>query len=151
MRLVKIVHIGCTLTPLVFQCEWPEGVPNCVYNELNSLMSHIWVSFVCNITSLCIDSECKYLHSFSMCAASTASNRGVLQTSTAKLDLKEPYYRMTQSPAYAWSQQEQHAQQQVIPPLLLWVIQWKVCWCVWWDVSRMRKFCGVTLEHCLAT
>ncbi|KAG0561597.1 hypothetical protein KC19_9G076700 [Ceratodon purpureus] len=40
------------------------------------------------------------------------SNRvGVLQTSTAKLDLKEPYYRMTQSPAYAWSQQEQQQQQ----------------------------------------
>jgi histone-arginine methyltransferase CARM1 len=46
------------------------------------------------------------------------SNRvGVLQTSTAKLDLKEPYYRMTQSPAYAWSQQEQ--QQQQVTSLLL--------------------------------
>jgi hypothetical protein len=35
---------------------------------------------------------------------------GVLQTSTAKLDLKEPYYRMSQSPAYAWTQQDQASQ-----------------------------------------
>nr|XP_024382511.1 probable histone-arginine methyltransferase CARM1 [Physcomitrium patens]XP_024382520.1 probable histone-arginine methyltransferase CARM1 [Physcomitrium patens]XP_024382531.1 probable histone-arginine methyltransferase CARM1 [Physcomitrium patens]PNR61929.1 hypothetical protein PHYPA_000353 [Physcomitrium patens] len=44
------------------------------------------------------------------------SNRvGTLQTSTAKLDLKEPYYRMTQSPAFAWSQQEQQQQVEELP------------------------------------
>jgi histone-arginine methyltransferase CARM1 len=55
-----------------------------------------------------------YTIHLSMSASSMipGSNRvGTLQTSTAKLDLKEPYYRMTQSPTYAWSQQEQQTQQ----------------------------------------
>ncbi|XP_073393501.1 probable histone-arginine methyltransferase CARM1 isoform X1 [Physcomitrium patens] len=43
---------------------------------------------------------------------------GGTQTSTVELDLKEPYYRMTQFPAYAWFQQEQ-TQQPVSSSLLL--------------------------------
>lgn len=50
-------------------------------------------------------------------------HQGGLQTASAQLDLKEPYYRMSQPSAYAWGdQQQQHpqaqptAQQQVSSP-----------------------------------
>uniref|UniRef100_A0A1D1YMD4 Probable histone-arginine methyltransferase CARM1 n=1 Tax=Anthurium amnicola TaxID=1678845 RepID=A0A1D1YMD4_9ARAE len=35
---------------------------------------------------------------------------GILQTSSCKLDLKEPYYRMSQPQAYAWAQDQQSQQ-----------------------------------------
>ncbi|XP_057858575.1 probable histone-arginine methyltransferase CARM1 isoform X2 [Cryptomeria japonica] len=41
-----------------------------------------------------------------------ADQGGILQTSSSKLDLKEPYYRMSQPQAYAWAQ-DQSAQQLV--------------------------------------
>ncbi|KAL5983787.1 Histone-arginine methyltransferase carm1 [Asimina triloba] len=40
-----------------------------------------------------------------------AGQGGVLQTSSGKLDLKEPYYRMSQPQAYAWAQDQQPHQQ----------------------------------------
>lgn len=43
-----------------------------------------------------------------------AEQGGILQTSTGKLDLKEPYYRLSQPQPYAWSQDQQQQQQQ--PP-----------------------------------
>ncbi|XP_010269511.1 PREDICTED: probable histone-arginine methyltransferase CARM1 isoform X3 [Nelumbo nucifera] len=51
-----------------------------------------------------------------------AEQGGILQTSSCKLDLKEPYYRMSQPQAYAWSQDQQphqlvHAQDVVGPGL----------------------------------
>ncbi len=59
---------------------------------------------------------------------------GVLQTSTAKLDLKEPYYRMSQSPAYAWTQQDQASQyreetiaQQQVSSLIQLFRSWSFC------------------------
>ncbi|CAA6654277.1 unnamed protein product [Spirodela intermedia] len=39
---------------------------------------------------------------------------GILQTSSCKLDLKEPYYRMSQPQPYAWSQDQQS--QQLVNP-----------------------------------
>ncbi|XP_043697312.1 probable histone-arginine methyltransferase CARM1 [Telopea speciosissima] len=36
-----------------------------------------------------------------------AEQGGILQTSSCKLDLKEPYYRMSQPQAYAWTQDQQ--------------------------------------------
>lgn len=36
-----------------------------------------------------------------------AEQGGVLQTSSCKLDLKEPYYRMSQPQAYVWAQDQQ--------------------------------------------
>ncbi|XP_058084351.1 probable histone-arginine methyltransferase CARM1 isoform X2 [Magnolia sinica] len=40
-----------------------------------------------------------------------AEQGGILQTSSGKLDLKEPYYRMSQPQAYAWAQDQQPHQQ----------------------------------------
>lgn len=41
-----------------------------------------------------------------------ADQDGILQTSSCKLDLKDPYYRLSQQP-YTWStQQDQQPQQQ---------------------------------------
>jgi type I protein arginine methyltransferase len=47
-----------------------------------------------------------------------AEQGGVLQTSTGKLELKEPYYRLSQPQAYAASDQQQQPlpQAQVIQP-----------------------------------
>lgn len=36
-----------------------------------------------------------------------AEQGGIIQTSSCKLDLKEPYYRMSQPQAYAWAQDQQ--------------------------------------------
>lgn len=36
-----------------------------------------------------------------------AEQGGILQTSSCKLDLKEPYYRMSQPQAYAMAQDQQ--------------------------------------------
>lgn len=46
-----------------------------------------------------------------------AEQGGTLQTSSGKLDLKEPYYRMSQPQAYTVSQDQQHQllQPQVLP------------------------------------
>lgn len=41
-----------------------------------------------------------------------ADQGGILQTSSCKLDLKEPYYRMSQPQAYTLAQDQQQ------PPLL---------------------------------
>ncbi|ERN02190.1 hypothetical protein AMTRI_Chr02g223030 [Amborella trichopoda] len=43
-----------------------------------------------------------------------AEQGGILQTASGKLDLKEPYYRMSQPQAYAWAQDQQP--QQLIQP-----------------------------------
>ncbi|KAK9139362.1 hypothetical protein Scep_009043 [Stephania cephalantha] len=40
-----------------------------------------------------------------------AEQGGIIQTSSGKLDLKEPYYRMSQPQAYGWSQEQQSHQQ----------------------------------------
>eukprot|EP00850_Spirogloea_muscicola_P016734 SM000138S00041 [mRNA] locus=s138:87622:91910:- [translate_table: standard] len=40
----------------------------------------------------------------------SALQGGVLQSSSSKLDLKEPYYRMSTAPAYTWDQQVQQPQ-----------------------------------------
>ncbi|KAI3927967.1 hypothetical protein MKW98_023568 [Papaver atlanticum] len=40
-----------------------------------------------------------------------AEQGGILQTSSCKLDLKEPYYRMSQPQPYAWAQDQQPHQQ----------------------------------------
>ncbi|KAH7676692.1 Protein arginine N-methyltransferase protein [Dioscorea alata] len=42
-----------------------------------------------------------------------AEQGGILQTSTGKLDLKEPYYRLSQPQPYAWAQDQQQPQQQI--------------------------------------
>lgn len=36
-----------------------------------------------------------------------AGQGGIIQTSSGKLDLKEPYYRMSQPQAYSWAQDQQ--------------------------------------------
>ncbi|KAH6554573.1 hypothetical protein KP509_1Z324200 [Ceratopteris richardii] len=42
--------------------------------------------------------------------------QAIMQTSSGRLDLKEPYYRLSQPQAYVWAQdQMQQMQQQVIP------------------------------------
>eukprot|EP00897_Mesotaenium_endlicherianum_P003545 jgi/Mesen1/3218/ME001865S02419 len=43
----------------------------------------------------------------------------VMQTASAKLDLKEPYYRMSQSSVYTWPQDQPPAQEQVSSRLAL--------------------------------
>ncbi|ONK61593.1 uncharacterized protein A4U43_C08F31580 [Asparagus officinalis] len=44
-----------------------------------------------------------------------AEQGGILQTSTGKLDLKEPYYRLSQPQPYAWAQDQQQQQQAPMP------------------------------------
>lgn len=45
-----------------------------------------------------------------------AEQGGILQTSSGKLDLKEPYYRMSQPQTYTVSQDQQH---QLLQPQVL--------------------------------
>lgn len=45
-----------------------------------------------------------------------AEQGGILQTSTGKLDLKEPYYRLSQPQPYAWTQDQQQQQPQTAMP-----------------------------------
>lgn len=66
-----------------------------------------------------------------------AEQGGILQTSSGKLDLKEPYYRMSQPQAYTVSQDQQNQllQPQVLPPYLIDTSQ-HVNLCLWKEKAK---------------
>jgi len=66
-----------------------------------------------------------------------AEQGGILQTSSCKLDLKEPYYRMSQPQAYALAQDQQP---QLLFPSQVWNLLSLPILTQWVEIQRTNWF-----------
>ncbi|KAG6756977.1 hypothetical protein POTOM_037277 [Populus tomentosa] len=107
---ITLCSVSATLCDGRARNYWPapDGCPQC--SELHSIFNFVRLVFA---SHFCLSD---LFSSFSNKLGSTltakmwgpgAEQGGILQTSSCKLDLKEPYYRMSQPQAYAMAQDQQ--------------------------------------------